>query len=390
MTDIVIAAAARTPVGSFNGALSGVAAHYLGQVAIVEAMKRANVAPGDVDEAIMGQILTAAQGQNPARQAAVGAGIPVEKTAYGINQLCGSGLRTVALGWQAIRSGDCNIVVAGGQESMSQAPHAMHLRNGTKMGTAEMVDTMLKDGLWDAFHGYHMGTTAENVAQKWQITREEQDKFALASQNKAEAAQKAGKFKDEIASVTIKGRKGDVVVSDDEYPKHGTTLDTLAKLRPAFDKNGTVTAGNASGINDGAAAVVLMTAKEAERRGIKPLARIASWATAGVDPAVMGSGPIPASKAALAKAGWKIEDLDLIEANEAFAAQALAVNKTLGWDPAKVNVNGGAIAIGHPVGASGARVLTTLLYEMGRRNAKKGLATLCIGGGMGIAMCVER
>ncbi len=390
MTDIVIASAARTPVGSFNGALSGVAAHHLGQVAILEAMKRANVAPGDVDEAILGQILTAGQGQNPARQAAIGAGIPVEKTAYGINQLCGSGLRAVALGFQAIKSGDSNIVVAGGQESMSQAPHAMYLRGGTKMGNAEMVDTMIKDGLWDAFHGYHMGTTAENVAQKWQITREEQDKFALASQNKAEAAQKAGKFKDEIASVTIKGRKGDVVVSDDEYPKHGTTLETLTKLRPAFDKAGTVTAGNASGINDGAAALILMTAKEAEKRGVKPLARIVAWATAGVEPAIMGSGPIPASKAALAKAGWKVEDLDLIEANEAFAAQACAVNKTLGWDPAKVNVNGGAIAIGHPVGASGARVLTTLLYEMGRRNAKKGLATLCIGGGMGIAMCVER
>jgi acetyl-CoA C-acetyltransferase len=390
MTDIVIASAARTPVGSFNGALSGVSAHYLGQVAILEAMKRANVAPGDVDEAILGQILTAGQGQNPARQAAIGAGIPVEKTAYGINQLCGSGLRAVALGFQAIKSGDSNIVVAGGQESMSQAPHAMYLRGGTKMGNAEMVDTMIKDGLWDAFHGYHMGTTAENVAQKWQITREEQDKFAMASQNKAEAAQKAGKFKDEIASVTIKGRKGDIVVSDDEYPKHGTTLETLTKLRPAFDKNGTVTAGNASGINDGAAALILMTAKEAEKRGVKPLARIVAWATAGVEPAIMGSGPIPASKAALAKAGWKVEDLDLIEANEAFAAQACAVNKTLGWDPAKVNVNGGAIAIGHPVGASGARVLTTLLYEMGRRNAKKGLATLCIGGGMGIAMCVER
>lgn len=390
MTDIVIAAAARTPVGSFNGALSSVSAHYLGQVAILEAMKRANVAPADVDEAILGQILTAGQGQNPARQAAIGAGIPVEKTAYGINQLCGSGLRAVALGFQAIRNGDSNIVVAGGQESMSQAPHAMHLRGGTKMGSAEMVDTMIKDGLWDAFHGYHMGTTAENVAQKWQITREEQDKFALASQNKAEAAQKAGKFKDEIAPVTIKGRKGDVIVADDEYPKHGTTIDTLQKLRPAFDKNGTVTAGNASGINDGAAALILMTAKEAEKRGVKPLARIVSWATAGVEPAIMGSGPIPASKAALAKAGWKVEDLDLVEANEAFAAQACAVNKTLGWDPAKVNVNGGAIAIGHPVGASGARVLTTLLYEMGRRNAKKGLATLCIGGGMGIAMCVER
>ncbi len=390
MTDIVIASAARTPVGSFNGALSGVSAHYLGQVAILEAMKRANVAPGDVDEAILGQILTAGQGQNPARQAAIGAGIPVEKTAYGINQLCGSGLRAVALAFQAIKSGDSNIVVAGGQESMSQAPHAMYLRGGTKMGNAEMVDTMIKDGLWDAFHGYHMGTTAENVAQKWQITREEQDKFALASQNKAEAAQKAGKFKDEIAPVTIKGRKGDVVVSDDEYPKHGTTLETLTKLRPAFDKNGTVTAGNASGINDGAAALIVMTAKEAEKRGVKPLARIVAWATAGVEPAIMGSGPIPASKAALAKAGWKVEDLDLIEANEAFAAQACAVNKTLGWDPAKVNVNGGAIAIGHPVGASGARVLTTLLHEMGRRNAKKGLATLCIGGGMGIAMCVER
>jgi len=390
MTDIVIASAARTPVGAFNGALSGVSAHYLGQVAIVEAMKRANVAPGDVDEAIMGQILTAGQGQNPARQAAIGAGIPAEKTAYGINQLCGSGLRAVALGFQAIRNGDSNIVVAGGQESMSQAPHAMYLRGGTKMGSAEMVDTMIKDGLWDAFHGYHMGTTAENVAQKWQITREEQDKFAMASQNKAEAAQKAGKFKDEIVPVTIKGRKGDVVVSDDEYPKHGTTLDTLQKLRPAFDKNGTVTAGNASGINDGAAALILMTANEAEKRGIKALARIVAWATAGVEPAIMGSGPIPASKAALAKAGWKVEDLDLVEANEAFAAQACAVNKTLGWDPAKVNVNGGAIAIGHPVGASGARVLTTLLHEMGRRNAKKGLATLCIGGGMGIAMCVER
>ena len=390
MTDIVIASAARTPVGAFNGALSGVSAHYLGQVAIVEAMKRANVAPGDVDEAIMGQILTAGQGQNPARQAAIAAGIPVEKTAYGINQLCGSGLRAVALGFQAIRNGDSNIVVAGGQESMSQAPHAMYLRGGTKMGSAEMVDTMIKDGLWDAFHGYHMGTTAENVAQKWQITRDEQDKFAMASQNKAEAAQKAGRFKDEIVPVTIKGRKGDVVVADDEYPKHGTTLETLGKLRPAFDKNGTVTAGNASGINDGAAALILMTAKEAEKRGVKALARIVAWATAGVEPAIMGSGPIPASKAALAKAGWKVEDLDLVEANEAFAAQACAVNKTLGWDPAKVNVNGGAIAIGHPVGASGARVLTTLLHEMGRRNAKKGLATLCIGGGMGIAMCVER
>ncbi|MBC8790623.1 MAG: acetyl-CoA C-acyltransferase [Tagaea sp. CACIAM 22H2] len=390
MTDIVIASAARTPVGSFNGAFGAVSAHYLGQVAITEAIKRAKVAPGDVDEVIMGQILTAGQGQNPARQAAVNAGIPVEKTAYGINQLCGSGLRAVALGLQAIANGDSNIVVAGGQESMSQAPHAIHMRGGVKMGQAEMLDTMIKDGLWDAFHGYHMGTTAENVATKWQITREEQDKFATASQNKAEAAQKAGKFKDEIVPVTIKTRKGDVVVADDEYPKHGTTLESLAKLRPAFSKDGTVTAGNASGINDGAAAIVLMTAAEAKKRGITPLARIVSWATAGVEPAIMGSGPIPASRKALEKAGWKVGDLDLIEANEAFAAQAIAVNKDLGWDTSKVNVNGGAIAIGHPVGASGARVLTTLLYEMGRRDAKKGLATLCIGGGMGIAMCVER
>lgn len=390
MTDIVIAAAARTPVGSFNGAFGAVSAHYLGQVAITEAIKRAKVAPGDVDEVIMGQILTAGQGQNPARQAAVNAGIPVEKTAYGINQLCGSGLRAVALGLQAIANGDSNIVVAGGQESMSQAPHAIHMRGGVKMGQAEMLDTMIKDGLWDAFHGYHMGTTAENVATKWQITREEQDKFATASQNKAEAAQKAGKFKDEIVPVTIKTRKGDVVVADDEYPKHGTTLESLTKLRPAFSKDGTVTAGNASGINDGAAAIVLMTAAEAKKRGITPLARIVSWATAGVEPAIMGSGPIPASRKALEKAGWKVGDLDLIEANEAFAAQAIAVNKDLGWDTSKVNVNGGAIAIGHPVGASGARVLTTLLYEMGRRDAKKGLATLCIGGGMGIAMCVER
>jgi acetyl-CoA C-acetyltransferase len=390
MTDIVIAAAARTPIGSFSGALSGVPAHYLGQVAIQEALKRAKVAPAEVTEVIMGQILTAGAGQNPARQAAVNAGIPVEKTAYGINQLCGSGLRAVALGFQAIKVGDSDIVVAGGQESMSQAPHCMHLRGGVRMGDASMLDTMIKDGLWDAFHGYHMGNTAENVAQRWQITREEQDRFAMASQNKAEAAQKAGKFKDEIAAVTVKTRKGDMVVADDEYPKHGTTLDTLTKLRPAFDKNGTVTAGNASGINDGGVALVLMTDKEAAKRGITPLARIVSWATAGVEPAVMGSGPIPASRAALKKAGWSIGDLDLVEANEAFAAQACAVNKDLGWDPAKVNVNGGAIALGHPIGASGARVLTTLLYEMQRRGAKKGLATLCIGGGMGIAMCVER
>ena len=390
MADIVIAAAARTPVGSFNGAFSSLAAHELGAIAITEVMKRAKVEAGQVDEVIMGQILAAGAGQNPARQAAVKAGIPFEKTAYGINQLCGSGLRAVALGFQAIRNGDSQIVVAGGQESMTQAPHCVQLRAGVKMGNTDLVDTMLKDGLWDAFNGYHMGNTAENVATKWQITRDEQDKFALASQNKAEAAQKSGKFKDEIVSVTLKTRKGDVVVADDEYPKHGTTLDTLTKLRAAFDKNGTVTAGNASGINDGAAAVVLMSAAEATKRGIAPLARIVAWATAGVDPAIMGSGPIPASRLALKKAGWKAEDLDLIEANEAFAAQACAVNKDMGWDISKVNVNGGAIAIGHPVGASGARVLNTLLFEMIRRNAKKGLVTLCIGGGMGIAMCVER
>jgi acetyl-CoA C-acetyltransferase len=390
MTEIVIAAAARTPVGTFNGGLSSVPAHYLGQVAIAEAIKRAGVDAGEISEVIMGQILSAGEGQNPARQAAIGAGIPVEATAYGINQLCGSGLRTVALGYQAIRNGDSTIVVAGGQESMSQAPHCIHLRNGVKMGDASMVDTMIKDGLWDAFNGYHMGNTAENVAQRWQITREQQDQFAVASQNKAEAAQKAGRFRDEIVPVTIKTRKGDVVVENDEHPKHGTTLEALTKLRPAFDKNGTVTAGSASGINDGAAAVVLMSAEEASRRGIKPLARIVSWGTAGVDPAVMGSGPIPASRLALKKAGWQTGDLDLIEANEAFAAQACAVKKDLGWDTTKVNVNGGAIALGHPIGASGARVLVTLLYEMNRRNAKKGLATLCIGGGMGIAMCVAR
>ena len=390
MTEVVIAGAARTPVGAFNGGLSSVPASYLGTAAIKEALLRAKVEVGEVDEVIMGQILSAGAGQNPARQAAIAAGIPVEKTAYGINQLCGSGLRTVALGFQAIRLGDCAIVVAGGQESMSQAPHCAHLRNGTKMGGLELVDTMIKDGLWDAFNGYHMGNTAENVAQKWQITREEQDKFALASQNKTETAQKSGRFKDEIVPVTIKGRKGDVVVDSDEHPKHGTTLELLQKLRPAFDKAGTVTAGTASGINDGAAALVLMTDKEAAKRGITPLARIVSWATAGVDPAIMGSGPIPASRLALKRAGWSKEDLDLVEANEAFAAQACAVNKDLGWDTSKVNVNGGAIALGHPIGASGARVLTTLLYEMQKRNAKRGLATLCIGGGMGIAMCVER
>ncbi|WP_337875766.1 acetyl-CoA C-acetyltransferase [Elioraea sp.] len=390
MTEVVIAAAARTPVGSFNGAFATVPAHALGAAAIRGALARARVAPEEVDEVVMGQILTAGAGQNPARQAAVGAGIPYEKTAYGVNQLCGSGLRTVALGYQAILTGDAKIVVAGGQESMTQAPHCAQLRAGVKMGSAEFLDTMLKDGLWDAFHGYHMGNTAENVAQKYQITRDQQDAFAAASQQKAGAAMKAGRFKDEIVPVTVKTRKGEVVVAEDEYPKPDTTVEVLAKLRPAFAKDGTVTAGNASGINDGAAAVVLMTAEEAAKRGVTPLARIVAWATAGVDPAIMGTGPIPASRMALKKAGWSIDDLDLIEANEAFAAQACAVNKDLGWDPAKVNVNGGAIALGHPIGASGARVLTTLLFEMQRRGAKKGLATLCIGGGMGIAMCVER
>jgi len=390
MSDVVIAGAVRTPVGAFMGSLSAVPAHHLGQVAIVEAMRRAKVAPAEVDEVIMGQILAAGAGQNPARQAAVAAGIPVEKTAYGINQLCGSGLRAVALGSQAIRLGDSAVVVAGGHESMSQAPHCVHLRGGTKMGATELVDTMIRDGLWDAFNGYHMGNTAENVAHKWQLTRDEQDRFACASQNKAEAAQKAGRFKAEIVAVTIKGRKGDTVVDTDEYPKKGVTVESLAQLRPAFAKDGTVTAGNASGINDGGAAVVLMSAKDAGKRGVEPLARIVSWATAGVDPAIMGTGPIPASRMALKKAGWKVDDLDLIEANEAFAAQACAVNKDLGWDTGKVNVNGGAIAIGHPVGASGARILVTLLHEMQRRDAKKGLATLCIGGGMGIAMCVAR
>ncbi|WP_455372044.1 acetyl-CoA C-acetyltransferase [Limibacillus halophilus] len=390
MSDIVIAGAVRTPVGAFSGGLSSVPASTLGTAAIKEAMSRAKIEAADVDEVVMGQILTAGAGQNPARQAAVHAGIPVEKTAYQINQLCGSGLRTVALGSQAIQCGDAKVVVAGGQESMSQAPHVAHLRNGQKMGDVKFIDSMIKDGLWDAFNGYHMGNTAENVARKWQLTRDEQDEFAMNSQNKAEAAQKAGRFADEIVPVTISTRKGDVVVDTDEHPKHGTTMESLAKLRPAFDKEGTVTAGNASGINDGAAAVVLMQGDEAAKRGVTPLARIVSWATCGVDPAIMGTGPIPASRAALAKAGWSVEDLDLIEANEAFAAQALAVNKDLGWDPAKVNVNGGAIALGHPVGASGARVLVTLLYEMQRRDAKKGLATLCIGGGMGIAMCLER
>ncbi|MDX1575247.1 MAG: acetyl-CoA C-acetyltransferase [Kiloniellales bacterium] len=390
MTDVVIASAARTPVGAFGGGLSSVPASYLGSAAIKEALKRAEVDAAEVDEAVLGQILTAGTGQNPARQAAMDAGIPQEKTAYQINQLCGSGLRTVALGAQAIRLGDSSIVVAGGQESMSQAPHVAHLRNGTKMGDVKLVDTMIKDGLWCAFNGYHMGNTAENVARKWQLTRDEQDAFAAGSQQKAEAAQAAGKFADEIIPVTITTRKGDVTVDTDEHPKPGTTVESLAKLRPAFDKEGTVTAGNASGINDGAAAVVLMSSDLAEKRGIAPLARIVSWATAGVDPAIMGTGPIPASRLALERAGWSTDDLDLVEANEAFAAQALAVNKDMGWDPEKVNVNGGAIALGHPIGASGARVLTTLLYEMQKRDAKKGLATLCIGGGMGIAMCVAR
>jgi acetyl-CoA C-acetyltransferase len=387
---IVIASAARTPVGSFNGALAGLPAHELGKVAIQAALERAGLEPGDVSEVILGQILAAGAGQNPARQASIAAGVPVDAPAWGLNQLCGSGLRAVALGAQQIQSGSSQIVIAGGQESMSQAPHCLHLREGTKMGDAKFIDTMIKDGLWDAFNGYHMGTTAENVARQWQITREEQDRFAVASQNKAEAAKKAGKFRDEIASVVIKTRKGETVVTDDEYIKEGVTFDSVAKLRPAFEKEGTVTAGNASGINDGAAAVALMSLAEAKKRGITPLARIVSWAHAGVDPSIMGTGPIPASKKALEKAGWTVKDLDLIEANEAFAAQACAVNKGLGWDTEKVNVNGGAIAIGHPIGASGARVLTTLLFEMKRRNAKKGLATLCIGGGMGVAMCVER
>jgi len=388
--DIVIVGAARTPVGTFNGALAALPAHDLGKVAIKTALERAGVEAHRVSEVIVGQTLAAGQGQNPARQASIGAGIPVEVPAWGVNQLCGSGLRAVALGYQAIVNGDSEIVVAGGQESMSQAPHCAHLRNGTNMGGLELVDTMLKDGLWDAFNGYHMGNTAENVAKQWQITRQQQDEFAVASQNKAEAAQKAGRFKDEIVPVTIKSRKGDIIVDTDEHPKHGTTLEAISKLRPAFDKDGTVTAATASGINDGAAAMVLMKASQAAKEGRKVLARIVSWAHAGVDPSIMGTGPIPSSRAALKKAGWKIEDLDFVEANEAFAAQACAVNKDLGWDPAKVNVNGGAIAIGHPIGASGARVLVTLLHEMQKRDAKKGLATLCIGGGMGIAMCVER
>jgi acetyl-CoA C-acetyltransferase len=389
MSDIVIVSAARTPVGSFNGALSSLPASALGTAAIKAALERAGVEPGEVNEVVLGHVLQAAAGQGPARQASVNAGIPYETPAWSLNQICGSGLRAVAVGMQQIQDG-ASIVVAGGQESMSQAPHAAHLRNGTKMGNVEFIDTMIKDGLWDAFNGYHMGTTAENVATQGQITREEQDRFAVLSQNRAEAAQKAGRFDAEIIPITIKGRKGDTVVDKDEYIRFGATYESVAGLRPAFSKEGTVTAANASGINDGAAALVLMREAEAAKRGLKPLARIASWATAGVDPAVMGTGPIPATRLALKKAGWSVGDLDLIEANEAFAAQAICVSRTLGFDPDKVNVNGGAIAIGHPIGASGARILTTLLYEMNRADAKKGLATLCIGGGMGVAMAVER
>ena len=389
-TDVVIASAARTPVGAFNGSLGALPASELGRTVISAALDRANVAPEAVTEVIMGQILTAGAGQNPARQAAIGAGIPVERTAMVINQLCGSGLRAVALGFQSIRNGDADVVIAGGQESMTQAPHCANLRNGQKLGSLEMIDSMLIDGLWDAFHGYHMGNTAENVAKQFNISREAQDAFAAASQQKAEAAQKAGRFLAEITPVVVKGRKAEIRVDTDEHPRHGTTIDTLSGLRPAFAKEGTVTAGNASGINDGAAATLLMSASTAEARGITPMARIVSWATAGVDPSIMGTGPIPASQAALAKAGWTIDDLDLVEANEAFSAQACAVNQEMKWNPDIVNVNGGAIALGHPIGASGARVLTTLLYEMTRRDLRRGLATLCIGGGMGVAMCVER
>lgn len=390
MTNVVIASAARTAVGSFNGSFANTPAHDLGATAIKAVLERASIPASDVSETILGQVLTAGQGQNPARQAHIEAGLPEESSAWGINQVCGSGLRAVALGAQHIKLGDADIVIAGGQESMSLSPHVAHLRAGQKMGDLKMVDSMIKDGLWDAFNGYHMGTTAENVAKRWQLTRDEQDQFALASQNKAEAAQKAGKFQDEIAAFTVKTRKGETIVDADEYIRHGATIENMQKLRPAFDKEGTVTAGNASGINDGAAVVLLMGEDEAAKRGLKPMARIASYATAGVDPAIMGTGPIPASRKALEKAGWKVGDLDLVEANEAFAAQACAVNKDMGWDPEIVNVNGGAIAIGHPIGASGCRVLNTLLFEMQRRDAKRGLATLCIGGGMGVALCVER
>ncbi|MEP3629855.1 MAG: acetyl-CoA C-acetyltransferase [Hyphomicrobiales bacterium] len=388
--DIVIVSAGRTAVGSFSGSFAATPAHDLGSAVIKGVLENAKVEAADVDEVILGQVLTAGQGQNPARQASINAGVPIEASAWGLNQVCGSGLRAVALGMQQIANGDANVVIAGGQENMSLSPHVQHLRAGVKMGDYKMIDSMIKDGLWDAFNGYHMGTTAENVAKEFQITRDQQDEFALASQNKAEAAQIAGRFKDEIIPFVVKTRKGETIVDADEYIRLGATIDNMQKLRPAFDKEGTVTAGNASGLNDGAAAVVLMTAAEAEKRGLTPLARIASWSTAGVDPSVMGTGPIPASKKALDKAGWSVDDLDLIEANEAFAAQACAVNKGLGWDTDKVNVNGGAIAIGHPIGASGCRVLVTLLHEMQRRDAKKGLATLCIGGGMGVALTVER
>ena len=389
-TDIVIASGSRTPIGAFNGGFSDLPSHLLGSAVITETLNRAGVNSNDVSEVILGQVLTAGGGMNPARQASMAAGIPKERTAYIVNQVCGSGLRAVALGVQAIKAGDSSIVVAGGQENMTQAPHVSQLRAGIKMGAAELVDSMINDGLWDVFNGYHMGITAENVAEKWQISRDQQDRFAATSQIRAEAAQKANAFKDEIVPVTVPSRKGDIVIEDDEHPRHGTTIESLSKLRPAFDKEGSVTAGNASGINDGAAAVLLMTAEEAKKRNIEPLGRIKSWATEGVDPAIMGAGPIPASKKALKKAAWSSDELDLIEANEAFAAQACAVTKEMGWDPEIVNVNGGAIALGHPIGASGARVLVTLLYEMKKREAKKGLATLCIGGGMGIAMCVER
>lgn len=390
MSDIVIVSAVRTPVGAFNGALASLPAHELGRIAIEAAVSRAGITAADVDEVIMGQVLQAGAGQGPARQAAINAGIPTASPAWSLNQLCGSGLRAIALAAQQISDGSAGIVVAGGQESMSQSPHAAHIRNGQKMGDLGFVDTMIKDGLWDAFHGYHMGQTAENIASRWQITRADQDLFAVASQNKAEAAQKAGKFVGEIAPVTIKGRKGDTVVDQDEYIRHGATLDSVSGLKPAFKKEGTVTAANASGLNDGAAAMVLMTAAEAKKRGLTPLARIASWANAGVDPEIMGTGPIPASRKALERAGWTVDDLDLIESNEAFAAQSICVVRDLGLDPAKVNVNGGAIAIGHPIGASGARILTTLLHEMKRTGVSKGLVTLCVGGGMGVAMCVEK
>ncbi|MBL3571721.1 acetyl-CoA acetyltransferase [Rhodovulum sulfidophilum] len=390
MTNVVIVSAARTAVGSFNGAFATVPAHELGKTMLEALVARAGIDKSEVSETILGQVLTAGQGQNPARQAHINAGFPVEAAAWSINQVCGSGLRSVALAAQHILLGDAAIVAAGGQENMTLSPHVAHLRAGHKMGDVKFIDSMIKDGLWDAFNGYHMGQTAENVAEQWQISRDMQDEFALASQNKAEAAQKDGKFADEIVPVTVPGRKGDTIVEADEYIRHGATIESMQKLRPAFAKDGSVTAGNASGINDGAAGVLLMSADEAERRGLEPLARIASYATAGLDPSIMGTGPIPASRKALEKAGWKVEDLDLVEANEAFAAQACAVNKDMGWDPAIVNVNGGAIAIGHPIGASGARILNTLLFEMKRRSARKGLATLCIGGGMGVAMCLER